>query len=152
MKKLTPILFLFVALMFGLLPTFSPAPAQNAPAPSLVAQGGALFQTKICSTCHQVDAKVPAPAGAALKAPAFMGDFWGKPREVQIDADPKQDGFQDSGKTQNVMLDDAYFLESVERPYAKVVKGAIPGMAAMPTTPEERNALLAYVKSLSRRP
>ena len=30
----------------------------------------------------QVDPAVPAPAGMALKAPTFLGDFWGKEREV----------------------------------------------------------------------
>ena len=128
---------------------YSPARADDEPDPELAAQGKILFQSKICFTCHQVDPEVPTPAGAALKAPPFMGDFWGAEREVQIDANPDETGFQDSGKTEKVKLDDAYFLESVEKPFAKVLKGAIPGMAPLPTTPEERKALLAYVKSLS---
>ena len=33
---------------------------------------------------------------------------------------------------------------------AKILKGAIPGMAPLPTTEEERKALAAYVKSLSK--
>ena len=47
-------------------------------------------------------------------------------------------------------MDEAYFMESVEKPNAKVVKGAIAGMAPLPTTLEERKALAAYVKSLSK--
>ncbi len=116
----------------------------------LIAQGKTLFQIKICFTCHQSDPAVPAPAGEALKATKFIGDFWGKEREVQINADPQSLVFKDSGKTEKVKLDEAYFLESVEKPMAKIFKGAVPGMAPLPTTPEERNALLAYVKSLSK--
>ena len=50
-----------------------------------------------------------------------------------------------------VKLDEAYFMESVEKPFAKIVKGAIPGMAPLPTTLKERQALLAYVQSLSKK-
>jgi hypothetical protein len=77
-----------------------------------------------------------------LKATKFIGDFWGKEREVH-DGGP-------TGSIIKVKLDEAYFFESVEKPMAKILKGAIPGMAPLPTTPEERKALLAYVKSLSK--
>ena len=117
----------------------------------LIAQGKVLFQTKICFTCHQTDPAVPAPVGLALKATRFIGDFWGKEREVELDADPKTLPFEPSGKFAKVKLDEGYFLESVEKPFAKIVKGAIPGMAPLPTTPEERQALLAYVQSLSKK-
>ena len=43
----------------------------------LIIKGKTLFLTKICFTCHQTDPAVPAPAGLALKAPKFVGDFWG---------------------------------------------------------------------------
>ncbi len=109
---------------------------------SLIATGKALFQTKICFTCHQIDPKIPSPAGVALKAPGFIGKFWGTEREVHV-------GVVD-GPIEKVTMNEPYFLESVEKPMAKILKGAIPGMAPMPTTPEERNALLAYVKSLSK--
>ena len=52
--------------------------------PALIAQGKVLFQTKTCFTCHQVNPSIPAPAGMAIKAPTFIGDFWGKEREVHI--------------------------------------------------------------------
>ncbi len=117
-------------------------PAGEKPDPKLVAQGKTLFQTKICFTCHQTDPAVPAPAGLALKATKFTGDFWGKEREVH-DGGP-------TGPIIKVKLDEAYFLESVEKPMAKILKGAIPGMAPLPTTEEERKALAAYVKSLSK--
>ncbi len=106
----------------------------------LVDTGKQLFQTKICFTCHQVDPAVPTPAGVALKAPIFMGAFWGTEREVHNGP---------GGPIVKVKLDTAYFTESIKQPMAKIVKGAIPGMAPLPTTDEEIKALEAYVKSLS---
>lgn len=130
--------------------SYRPKPVKSDP--KLIAKGKILFQTKICFTCHQADPAVPSPVGLALKAPKFIGDFWGKEREVQLDADPKTPlVFDPGGKTVKIKLNDAYFLESIEKPFAKVLKGSIPGMAPLPTTPEERKALLAYVKSLSKK-
>jgi len=134
-----------IALMITLAASWD-APADEA----LIAKGKLLYQTKICFTCHQADPAIPAPAGLALKAPKFIGDFWGKEREVQLDKDPTTLPFEPSGKFEKVKLDDKYFLESVEKPMLKVVKGSIPGMAPLPTTKEERAALLAYVKSLHK--
>ena len=151
MEKPIPTLLLLAVLSLSLIPANSPVFAADKPDAKLIAQGKALFQTKICFTCHQTDPKVPVPVGLALKAPPFVGDFWGKEREVQINADPEQPIFVDSGKTEKVKMDDAYFLESVEKPFVKIVKGAVPGMAPLPTTIEERKALLAYVKSLSKK-
>ena len=108
----------------------------------LIAQGKTLFQTKICFTCHQVDPAVPAPAGLALRAPMFLGDFWGKEREVHKGL---------GGPIIKVKLDDAYFIESLKKPLDKVVKGALAPMPPPPpVTDAEIKALLAYVKSLSK--
>ena len=90
---------------------------------NLITQGKTLFQTKICFTCHQVDPAVPAPAGMALKAPTFLGDFWGKEREVHKGL---------GGPIIKVKLDDEYFIESLKKPLDKVVKGAL---APMPPPP-----------------
>ena len=60
------------------------SPAQAADDAKLIAAGKALFQLKICFTCHQVDENVPAPAGIAMKAPKFIGGFWGKKRTVTL--------------------------------------------------------------------
>jgi hypothetical protein len=49
-----------------------------------------------------------------------------------------------------VVLDGEYFLESIEKPFAKIVKGALPAMAPLPTTNDERKAIMAYVKSLNK--
>ena len=109
---------------------------------NLITQGKTLFQTKICFTCHQVDPAVPAPAGMALKAPTFLGDFWGKEREVHKGL---------GGPIIKVKLDDEYFIESLKKPLDKVVKGALAPMPPPPpVTDAEINALLAYVKSLSK--
>ena len=108
----------------------------------LITQGKTLFQTKICFTCHQVDPAVPAPAGMALKAPMFLGDFWGKEREVHKGL---------GGPIIKVKLDDEYFIESLKKPLDKVVKGALAPMPPPPpVTDAEIKALLAYVKSLSK--
>jgi len=106
-----------------------------------VAKGKNLFTAKACFTCHQIDPKVPSPTGDALKATKFIGKFWGTEREVTIGI---------GGATEKVKMDEKYFLESVEKPMAKIVKGAIPAMAPLPTTLEERKALAAFVKSLSK--
>ena len=107
----------------------------------LVSQGKALFQTKICFTCHQVEGGPPALAGVAMKAPKFEGNFWGTERTVTL-------GF--GGKDAKAKFDDAYFIESIRNPLAKVVKSA---SAPMPPPPavndDEMKALIAYVKSLS---
>jgi len=109
----------------------------------LITKGKTLFLTKICFTCHQTDPAVPAPAGLALKAPKFVGEFWGKEREVAL-------GF--GGKIIKVKLDDEYFVESVKKPLDKVVKGALAPMPPPPPpiTDDDIKALMAYVKSLSK--
>ena len=86
---------------------------------------------------------MPAPAGLALKAPKFIGEFWGKEREVAL-------GF--GGKIVKVKLDEEYFTESVKKPLDKVVKGALAPMPPPPPpiTDDDIKALMAYVKSLSK--
>ena len=112
---------------------------------ALIAQGRTLFLTKICFTCHQTDPAVPTPVGDVLKAPKFIGEFWGKEREVAL-------GF--GGKIVKVKLDDKYFIESVKKPLDKVVKGALAPMPPPPPpiTDDDIKALMAYVKSLSKAP
>ena len=111
--------------------------------PALIAKGKILFMTKTCFTCHQTDPAIPAPAGLALKAPQFIGDFWGKEREVHI-------GYL--GPIQKVVMNEEYFIESVTNPLAKVLKGALAPMVLAPglVSDEETMALMAYVKSVSK--
>ena len=117
--------------------------AVNLADPALIAKGRILFMTKTCFTCHQTDPAIPAPAGLAIKSPQFIGDFWGKEREVHI-------GYL--GPIQKVVLNEQYFIESVSQPLAKVVKGALAPMVLAPglVNDEEILALMAYVKSLSK--
>ena len=111
--------------------------------PKLISEGEILWQTKICFTCHQVDPAIPAPAGLALGAPKFIGDFWGKEREVHKGL---------GGPIEKVSMDESYFIESVRKPMDKVVKGALAPMPpTVPINDEELMALLAYVKSLSKK-
>ena len=112
-------------------------------APTLIAKGKVLFMTKTCFLCHQTDPAIPAPAGLAVKSPQFIGDFWGKEREVHI-------GYL--GPIQKVVLNEEYFIESVSQPLAKVAKGALVPMTFDPNlvNDEEILALMAYVKSLSK--
>ena len=109
--------------------------------PALITKGEQLFLTKVCATCHQVKPDQIAPAGIAMKAPKFIGDFWGKERDVTL-------GF--GGPVKKAMFDDAYFIESIRNPIAKIAKEAT---APMPPPPQvddnEMKALIAYVKSLS---
>ena len=111
--------------------------------PALIAKGRILFMPKPCFTCHQTDPAIPAPAGLAVKSPQFIGDFWGKEREVHI-------GYL--GPIQKVVLNEEYFIESVSQPLAKVAKGALVPMTFDPNlvNDEEILALMAYVKSLSK--
>ena len=110
---------------------------------ALIDKGRILFMTKTCFTCHQTDPAIPAPAGLAVKSPQFIGDFWGKEREVHI-------GYL--GPIQKVVLNEEYFIESVSQPLAKVAKGALVPMTFDPNlvNDEEILALMAYVKSLSK--
>jgi hypothetical protein len=111
--------------------------------PALITKGKVLFMTKTCFLCHQTDPAIPAPAGLAVKSPQFIGDFWGKEREVHI-------GYL--GPIQKVVLNEEYFIESVSQPLAKVAKGALVPMTFDPSlvNDEEILALMAYVKSLSK--
>ncbi len=108
---------------------------------SPIARGKRLFTEKLCATCHQTDSAVPAPPGEALHAPRFLGKFWGQPLRVQ-------DGI--GGLLISVDFDEAYFVESVKEPMKKIHEGSTPGMVVAPMTDDEINALMAYVKSLSK--
>ena len=111
--------------------------------PALIAKGKVLFMTKTCFTCHSVDPAIPAPAGIVIKAPQFIGKFWGEEREVHI-------GFQ--GPIKKVVMNEEYFAESVTNPMAKVLKGALTPMVLAPglVNNQEILALMAYVKSHSK--
>ena len=108
-----------------------------------ITKGKTLFLTKICFTCHQTDPAVPALAGLALKAPKYIGDFWGKETLVHK-------GF--GGPLEKVVFGPGYFYESVKTSMLRVAKGALAPMPPPPpVTDEEIMALMAYVRSLSKK-
>ena len=76
-------------------------------------------------------------------APQFIGNFWGKEREVHI-------GYL--GPIKKVVMNEEYFIESVTDPMAKVLKGALAPMILAPglVNNDEILALMAYVKSHSK--
>ena len=121
----------------------------EAPSDPLIAKGKILFMTKTCFTCHQTDPAIPAAIGLAIKAPQFIGDFWGKEREVHIGFLPEL-AFE--APIQKVVFNEEYFIESVNLPYEKVLKGVLSPMILAPglVNNEEVLALMAYVKSLSK--
>jgi len=121
----------------------------EAPSDPLIAKGKILFMTKTCFLCHQTDPAIPAALGLAIKAPQFIGDFWGKEREVHIGFLPEL-AFE--APIQKVVFNEEYFIESVNLPYEKVLKGVLSPMILAPglVNNEEVLALMAYVKSLSK--
>ena len=130
-----------ICLWLPALAAFGLAGRTAAQDPGLIAKGKELFQAKICSTCHAVTDGPPALAGIAMQAPKFEGDFWGKERAVTL-------GF--GGKDAKATFHEAYFIESIRKPMAKIVKSAAAPMPPPPTVnDEEMKALIAYVKSLS---
>ena len=96
---------------------------------------------KLRATCHQTDPAVPAPPSEALHAPRFLGKFWGQPIQVHHGI---------GGPLISVDFDEAYFVESVKEPRKKIHEGSTRGMVVAPLTDDEINALMAYVKSLSK--
>ena len=92
----------------------------------LVAQGEQLYQSMTCAGCHGRD-------GSGGVAPQLQG-LWGSQVELA------------DGTT--VTADAAYVEESIRDPQAKVVAGAVGQMPAFDPTPEDMEALLAYLRSL----
>ena len=116
--------------------------------PDLITEGKVLFQTKFCFTCHQTEPAVPAPAGIALKATKYIGDFWGKETLVH-DGNGFEVGLR--GQLEKVVFGPGYFYDSLKNPTLWVARGALAPMPPPPPlTDGEIKALMAYVKSLSK--
>ncbi|WP_044872436.1 cytochrome c oxidase subunit II [Pseudomonas sp. LFM046] len=90
-----------------------------------VAQGQRLAQSLGCLACHSVD-------GSKGVGPSWQG-LYGRTETMA-------DGSQ-------VKVDDAYLRDSVLTPAAAVVKGFPPAMPAFTPTPQELEALIAFIKS-----
>lgn len=90
-------------------------------------KGKALYTAKGCFACHSVD-------GSKLVGPSFKG-LWGREEEMT-------DG-------QKVLVDEAYFIESVMKPTAKTVKGYVTGsMPPQQVTEDQTKLIMEYVKTL----
>lgn len=92
----------------------------------LVEQGKALAEGQGCVACHSVD-------GSPSLAPTWQGIFG---RETTL-----ADGSE-------IIVDEAYFRESITDPRAKLVAGFPPVMIAYDFSGEQLDALVAYARSL----
>jgi len=89
--------------------------------------GQAVAVMKGCTACHAVD-------DTPKIGPTWVG-LYGS--QVELD-----DG-------SSVSADEAYLVEAIEEPNAKIVKGyALGSMPAIPLTEEELNALVDFIKSV----
>lgn len=101
----------------------------STPAADLAVKGKQIFTDKGCVACHSIDGK--PGVGPTLKG------LYGRATEL------------DNGQT--VTADDAYILESIKSPDAKVVKGFNKGVmisAVAGITDADAKALAEYTKSL----
>ena len=106
------------------------APTQDGAGDNLVERGRQLAMAKGCQVCHSTD-------GSKILGPSWKG-LWGKTETLE------------DGST--VVVDEAYFRESITDPNAKIVKGYPPVMPPSPLSDEEIEALIAYARSMSDQP
>ena len=91
--------------------------------------GQELAVLKGCSACHAVDNNTPNKLG-----PSWVG-LYGSQVELSDDS--------------ITTADEAYLIEAIKEPDAKIVKGYSKGsMPAIPLSEEELNALVTYIKSI----
>lgn len=90
-----------------------------------VEAGEALFKAKACVGCHSLD-------GSRLVGPSFKG-IWGR---------------KDKTNAGEVVVDAAYFRESVLQPMAKVVEGYPPAMPVIALSDIEIESLALYAQTL----
>jgi cytochrome c oxidase subunit 2 len=96
----------------------------------VIARGRSLAQSKGCVACHTVD-------GQPGVGPTWKGLFG------------KTETFSD-GSTAHV--DEAYLREFIRNPKARNVKGFAPVMPQIELTPDELDALVAYIKTQGAAP
>ncbi len=97
---------------------------------SALQQGLQLSQNSGCLACHSVD-------GSESLGPTWKG-LWGKTETLA------------DGST--VVVDEAYFKESILDPNAKMVKGYAPVMAPYEFSDSQLDAIILYVRSLDEDP
>ncbi|MFI4859475.1 MAG: c-type cytochrome [Phycisphaerales bacterium JB063] len=98
----------------------------TAPGTPLIELGSNLY-AQMCASCHTVD-------GGANTGPTWLNLY----------------GSQRTTSAGGVEADDAYIIESIRNPSAKIVDGFANGMSAFPNlTDREVRALIEYMKSIS---
>ena len=105
----------------------APPPATEQSAQSLVERGRELSMANGCQACHSSD-------GSKSLGPSWKG-LWGKTKTLT--------------DSSTVVVDEAYFKESITDPKAKLVKGYPPVMVPYSFTEQEFQALIAYARSMS---
>jgi mono/diheme cytochrome c family protein len=88
-------------------------------------KGESLFKLKACAGCHSLD-------GSRLVGPSMKGLF-GRTEKT------------DKG---DVVVDDAYLVESIKAPAARIVADYPPAMPVIPLTDDEVASLIAYIKTI----
>jgi cytochrome c oxidase subunit 2 len=112
----------------------SPNPADGTPAQ----RGRNLFLKLNCIVCHTSKGDAQAPV---------LEEIFGTSKKVKV---LKSDG---KYAIEDVVVDEAYILESIIDPRAKVAipwEPVMPGHFGANTTAEERNQLVQFIKSLKR--
>jgi cytochrome c oxidase subunit II len=105
--------------------TDTPVVSAATPSGSL-ATGAKLMDDNGCTACHSIDG---SPSGG----PTFKG-LYGSKRELA------------DGST--VIADDAYLIEAILHPDAKIVKGFEPVMPPLEVSPADQRAMIEYLKTL----
>jgi len=102
------------------------APAILPAAAAAQSSGSDLVAKYACTACHSLD-------GSPMTGPTFKG-LYGSKRILA-------DGM-------SVTADEAYLIESIDKPVAKVVKGFDPVMPPMPIPPNEVRQIVEYLETL----
>jgi mono/diheme cytochrome c family protein len=87
--------------------------------------GAGLYKSKGCNACHSID-------GSKLVGPSFKG-LWGKTESTNVG---------------DVVVDEAYFRESILQPMAKTVNGYPPAMPPQALSDIEIESLALFVQTL----
>ncbi|MDP3235703.1 MAG: c-type cytochrome [Myxococcales bacterium] len=96
------------------------------------ASGAILYKSKVCFSCHSID-------GSRLVGPSFKG-IYGRVEKVAAGV---------GGPVSEIKADDAYLIESIKQPMAKIVDGYPPAMPVIALSDLELESLILYMKSLN---
>lgn len=89
-----------------------------------------VWNNKGCRACHAIE-----PGAAKLPGPPWVGIF-GTKEKMKGGA--------------MIVVDEAYLIESIKNPMAKIVDGYAPAMPPLPLTKEELAGVVEFIKSLTK--